>query len=235
MENYLKEINSVLGVVGSFICLSDGSIGAQALPDIFDAADVEAAAQIATQTLYALETSGQRIVETDLVYGQGRLLLKNLRGGILAIVCTRNINIPLLNLTANGIAKKLASELKPVRPVPAAAVSESAVIEPPPSALPVKEVQPAPAQERAASPLPPPSTELADGWFFAELTRELTRVMGPVSSIIVEDEIDALKEKREVFPKARAGELVTRVSLAIHDQAKRAKFLQVMSDIMQRR
>ncbi len=139
MENHLKEINSVLGVVGSFVCLPDGSIAAKALPDKFDAASIETAARIATQTFNALETSGQRITDADLVYSQGRLILKNLRGGILVIVCARNINIPLLNLTANVTAKKLAAGLKPAKPAeptpkPAAAAPARTAAPPAPAA-----------------------------------------------------------------------------------------------------
>jgi predicted regulator of Ras-like GTPase activity (Roadblock/LC7/MglB family) len=286
MENHLKEINSVLGVVGSFICLPDGSIAGKVLPEAFDAASVETAARVLTQTLNALETSGQRIVETDLVYGHGRLLLKNLRGGILTIVCAHTINVPLLNLTANGIAKKIASELKPAKPVTAEAIASSAAnksagldvsageIRPAPaevtagSVSSANEIRPAPAEvtvdlevpseeiRRAQAEVPAdldvpseeiraaqaevparitaPPSELADDRFFNELTRELTRVIGPVSSIIVEDEIDTLKERRKAFPKSRAAELVARVSLAIHDEAKRGKFIQVMSTITQR-
>ena len=267
MENYLKEINAVLGVVGSFICLPDGRIAAQALPETFDAASAETAARVLSQTFNALETSGQRVVETDLVYGQGRLLLKNLRGGILTIVCARNINVPLLNLTANGIAKKIASELKPTKPVSTAAMPSTAEYKSPsldvlaegPRAAPAEktmgpdgtgeEVEPAPANPTvdmsSAEVIPlapaeapagsiPAQAELADDKFFAELTRELTRVMGPVSGIIVEDEIETLNEKREAFPKSREAELVARVSLAIHDEAKRGKFLQVMSTLVQK-
>jgi predicted regulator of Ras-like GTPase activity (Roadblock/LC7/MglB family) len=232
METYLKEINSVLGVVGSFVCLSDGSIGAKALPDEFDAASIEAAARVATQTLYALETSGQRITETDLVYGRGRLLLKSLRGGILAIICTRSINIPLLNLTANGIARKLSSELKPAKTGTVAAMPPSTAAQSTGSSLSIEEITPPPVDHSMVGPAAPP--ELADDKFFVELTRELTRVMGPVSSIILEDEIDELKEKREAFPKTRTAELVARLGMVIHDEAKRAKFLLVMSEIMQR-
>lgn len=147
MENHLKEINAVLGVVGSFVCLSDGSIAAKALPDQLDAAS---AARIATQTLSALDTSGQRIAEADLIYAQGRLVLKNLRGGVLVIVCARNINLPLLNLTANIAAKKLAAEIRPPRsaapePVPApAAPAPAAAPKAQTAELPVSSVTPTP-------------------------------------------------------------------------------------------
>ncbi len=154
MENNLKEINAVLGVIGSFVCLSDGSLAAKALPVTFDATRVEFAARVAAQTLNALETSGQRVVDADLVFGQGRVVLKNLRGGILVIVCTRNINIPLLNLTANVAAKKIAAEFKP-KPAPPA----------PKAAVPATPTKAAAAFAVAPSPL------------FTELEQETKRLL----------------------------------------------------------
>ena len=229
MENHLNDINAVLGVVGSFVCLSDGSLVAKALPDKFDAASVEVAARLAAQTLNALEVSGQRVVDADLVYGQGRLVLKNLRAGILVIVCARNINIPLLNLTANVVTKKIAPELRAPKAASAAGVPPtSATIELPPSP-PVAAETPGPMLEVASDSTIPPS-ESVNGNFLNELIRELNRMIGPAGSVVVEDEIDALKETRDRFPKSRAAELVERVSLVIHDGSKRARFKQVMSE-----
>lgn len=116
MDQLLKEINAVHGVIGSLICRSDGSVAAFALPESFDATQVDTAARIASQTFNALEASAQRVWEADLVFGQARLVLKNLMTGVLVIVCQRNINVPLLNATANVVAKKIAADLKPVKP-----------------------------------------------------------------------------------------------------------------------
>ncbi len=138
MENYLKEINAVLGVAGSFICLTDGRIAASALPDQFDASSVNATAHVASQTFQALETTGQRVNEVDLVYDKGRLIVKNLRGGALAILCSRSVSLPLLNLTANVVVKKLTTELKP-----------------PKSSAPAPAARPVPAP--AAKPIAPPA------------------------------------------------------------------------------
>lgn len=132
MENQLKEINAVLGVTGSFVCLSDGTIAAQAMPDSIGAAQLELAARVVSQTVQALEASGQRVSEADLVYDKSRLILRNLRGGVLAILCSRAINIPLLNFTANLAVKKLTTELKLARsPASGAASKPSAPSAPP--------------------------------------------------------------------------------------------------------
>ena len=116
MENLLKEINAVHGVIGSFICRNDGSVAALAVPESLTATQIDTAARIGSQTFNALEATGQRVWEADLVFGQARLVLKNLMTGVLVIVCQRNINIPLLNSTANTVAKKIAADLKSTKP-----------------------------------------------------------------------------------------------------------------------
>jgi predicted regulator of Ras-like GTPase activity (Roadblock/LC7/MglB family) len=155
MEAILKEINGVIGVTGSFVCLNDASIAAQAVPASFDAAGVALAARIANQTFQALETSGQRIAEADLSFDQARVVLKNLRVGVLVILCARTINLPLLNLTANAAIRKLTEELKPVKAsvkVPAAA---------PPASEPVPAILPTPT---VSAPIHPLFVELESEW-----------------------------------------------------------------------
>ena len=130
MENWLKEINVVHGVIGSFICRNDGSVAAWATSESLSETQIDTAARIASQTFNALEASGQRVWEADLVFGQSRLMLKNLMTGVLVIVCQRNINLPLLNSTANVVAQKIAAELKPAKPEIAPAPASASLGEP---------------------------------------------------------------------------------------------------------
>jgi len=137
MERILEDINAVVGVTGSFVCDSDGTLVACALPSVFDEASFLPAARTILQTIEGLETTRRRRVhELDLVFREGRMVVKNLRVGCLYVLCVRTINVPLLNLTANVAAKKLTEVLKekePPRPStppsPAEEVGEAAAIE----------------------------------------------------------------------------------------------------------
>ncbi|MCI0474706.1 MAG: hypothetical protein L0Y55_00510 [Anaerolineales bacterium] len=151
MEHILKEINAVLGVQGSFVCLNDGTIAAHALPDKYTGEQIQLAARITSQTFQALEMSGQRVAEMDWVYSGGRLVIKNLRGASLVILCARNINLPLLNLTANVAAKKIATEIK-TKSAPAPVVKQPAVAAPTTPAPAVAVTEP-PASAPAPNPL----------------------------------------------------------------------------------
>ena len=129
MEQLLADINAVAGVKGSFVCDAEGALVARALPAPFDETRILPAARTILQTIEGLETTRRRKVqELDILFRDARMVVKNLRVGCLYVVCARNINVPLLNLTANLCAKKLTEMLKQPRPettgAPAVAVAE---------------------------------------------------------------------------------------------------------------
>jgi predicted regulator of Ras-like GTPase activity (Roadblock/LC7/MglB family) len=121
METILKDINAVVGVTGSFVCDDEGHIMARLMPDIFDENLLSPVARTIAQTIAGLKVARRRKVgDVDLLYDQGRLIVKSLEEGCLCILCVKRINVPLLNLTANLAAKKLEEKLKgpkPARPV----------------------------------------------------------------------------------------------------------------------
>ncbi len=134
MERILQDINAVVGVTGSFVCDREGMIVARAMPSVFDENTLSPAARTVSQTIEGLETTRRRKVnELDLVYHEGRMVVKNLREGCLCILCVRNINVPLLNLTANVAARKLSQMLKDREPTspsaPARAAEKVIVVE----------------------------------------------------------------------------------------------------------
>ena len=90
---------------------------AQALPSPFDETMLLPAARTMLQTIEGLETTRRRrIHELDIVFHDARMVVKNLRVGCLYVVCARNINVPLLNLTANVAARKITDMLKTAHP-----------------------------------------------------------------------------------------------------------------------
>ncbi len=127
MEDILKEINAVMGVTGSFVCNEEGQVLASALHGIFDEAMLWVVGRTTVQTVDGLQTARRRKVgDIVLIYTGGRFIIKNLGQGCLCILCMRRINVPLLNLTANVAARRLAEMLRekgaegPVRAEPRA-------------------------------------------------------------------------------------------------------------------
>ena len=113
MKEILKDINAVVGVTGSFVCDAEGQVVARLLPDIFDKALLSPVGRTVAQTIAGLElTRRRKVSDLDLLYREGRLVVKNIRKGYLCILCVPAVNVPLLNLTANAAARKLTRQIK---------------------------------------------------------------------------------------------------------------------------
>jgi hypothetical protein len=68
--------------------------------------------------------------------------------------------------------------------------------------------------------------------FFASLNEEIVEILGPLGPMVIADEIDALGETQESFPRTKVAELVNRVSAEIDDEDKQQRFQQVMLDML---
>jgi hypothetical protein len=87
--------------------------------------------------------------------------------------------------------------------------------------------------EVAPGSVPVPSATVGDV-FFKEISYELTFAMGPLASMVIEDEIAALGEKRESFPRERLADLVEHISASIKDEQRRLEFQRVMLEAMRK-
>lgn len=65
---------------------------------------------------------------------------------------------------------------------------------------------------------------IIDDSFFVELQTELTKVMGPIARIIINETLSAFQESRDAFPKDLAKSFIRTVSDQITDEEKREQF-----------
>jgi predicted regulator of Ras-like GTPase activity (Roadblock/LC7/MglB family) len=120
METILKDINAIVGVTGAFVCDDEGQILARLMPNVFDTNLLSPVGRTMAQTIAGLKIARRRKVgDVDLLYDQGRLIVKSLDEGYLCILCACRINVPLLNLTANVAVKKLGQRIKELRAIAA--------------------------------------------------------------------------------------------------------------------
>ncbi len=73
-----------------------------------------------------------------------------------------------------------------------------------------------------------PPRPTVNGAFIEQITTELARAIGPLAALTLEDEIAALDEIQESFPRERIPELIEHLGQAIPDDARRLRFQQVM-------
>ncbi len=154
LSDYLREVNSAPGVGGSLLFSGDGEVLAAAMPEGYSEASQATMAYNTARSIAALEASRRRVQELDLTFRERRLIIKNLRPGHLALLCTRTVNLPLLNLSITPTVKKITAELKgkaaaaAPKPAPAPAA--------PKAAAPVVETEPAVIETEPAVVAPPP-------------------------------------------------------------------------------
>ena len=141
METILKDINAVVGVTGSFVCDGEGQIVARLMPNVFDDNLLSPVGRTMAQTIAGLKVAQRcKIGNIDLVYDEGRLIVKSIDEGCLCILCVKRVNTPLLNLTVNVAAKKLEEKFKEPKPV-------QPVVEAEPEPVPEPEPEPEPARK----------------------------------------------------------------------------------------
>jgi predicted regulator of Ras-like GTPase activity (Roadblock/LC7/MglB family) len=146
MEIILKDINAVVGVTGSFVCDGEGQVLAKALPGVFDEAMLSPVGRTMAQTIAGLRIARRRKVgDLDLLYDQGRLIVKSVEEGCLCILCVRRINVPLLNLTANVAVRKLEEKIRSTK--------STTIAEPVAKPEPAPEPEPEPASKMTRAEL----------------------------------------------------------------------------------
>ena len=87
-----------------------------------------------------------------------------------------------------------------------------------------EEKTPSTESQTTPSNVPDNARELVSPDLFQRMTGELTKVMGPMASMIVRDHVVALGESMERFPKTRLTELVKGLSEEIGDEKLRVGF-----------
>jgi predicted regulator of Ras-like GTPase activity (Roadblock/LC7/MglB family) len=112
VENILADIDGVIGVRGSFVVNADGKVISTTLPSSYDDSELSAAGGILQKTIEGLQiASGRESIEMNLLFSDGRLVVKSADKGCLVMLCVPEINVALLNLTANIAVRKISEQM----------------------------------------------------------------------------------------------------------------------------
>lgn len=224
MQAILAELGALMGVKGSFVCARDGALLARAMPNGTNDAGLAAIGRSLMQTLTGLEVDRRkRPTEMGFTYADALLLVKNIGTGCLCVLCTRQANFAMVNMTANLAARKVKDALASATaaPVIAAAPGTSAAAVEAPPASPSADAQ-------AAAPVVCLSPDQV-----TQVEHELARAVGPVAMLVVEEAAGAVGGTRESVPVASAADWLERLAGEIPDEAKRAQFLQAARQLVQ--
>ena len=78
----------------------------------------------------------------------------------------------------------------------------------------------------------PPPEKVVGREFLKRVAEELAKALGPIASVIVDDQIAEMGQQRNAFPRNKASELVEAVSSEITDEGKRIRFQRSMLEIL---
>jgi predicted regulator of Ras-like GTPase activity (Roadblock/LC7/MglB family) len=104
----LATLKDVAGIAGSFVCTREGRLVAREIPALFEDAVL---AEAGSRLLRVSETfaAGGDEIETAVVrYGEHRLYLKSVDGGLLCIVVAGPVNMPALRMAANLVGRRIS-------------------------------------------------------------------------------------------------------------------------------
>jgi hypothetical protein len=68
--------------------------------------------------------------------------------------------------------------------------------------------------------------------FFSRLNDELVEIMGPMAPLIIDEAVAALGESKSSMPRAKVAALIERIGSEIDSANKRARFQQLMLDLL---
>ena len=110
MQDILRHINNVEGVIGSAVFNEKGAVVSHAFPPLIDAEALKRAAELTLECVHGLQIA-QTLEVLDLRYAEGRIIIKTFPGAMLSLLCAKNVNLQVLNITLNLAVKKLESLL----------------------------------------------------------------------------------------------------------------------------
>ncbi len=232
----LTDLNKVAKVYGSFVNNDNDELVAYNMPDEFTPSMLKEAGRISLQGFQGIESTGYQVKRIDLEFEKYRLINSRIKGGIISVLCSKNISLPLLNLTFNVISRKIEDALN------SGNVSPVTITEEKPKPKPVQTSEPKPQPQKVEPKVEEPkkeepkpqkeepqkSSKYVPKTFFDTLEEEFTKKIGPMAKFIIDDYIDEMGENREKFPPARVNELITKISTEIDKRTERGKFKQKM-------
>jgi predicted regulator of Ras-like GTPase activity (Roadblock/LC7/MglB family) len=110
MQDILRHINSVEGVIGSAVFSEKGTVLSHAVPPLIDISALKRASDLTLECLHGLQIA-QTLELLDLRYAEGRIIIKTFSGAMLYLLCAKNINLQVLTITLNLAVKKLEALL----------------------------------------------------------------------------------------------------------------------------
>jgi predicted regulator of Ras-like GTPase activity (Roadblock/LC7/MglB family) len=128
VRSSLATLKDVAGIAGSFVCTQSGRLIAREIPALFEDAVLAEAGSRLLRIGETFAASGDELEVAVVRYGENRLYLKSIAGGMLCIVVAGPVNMPALRMAANLVGRRIAPAVSRAHSELPAVVSESAPV-----------------------------------------------------------------------------------------------------------
>jgi predicted regulator of Ras-like GTPase activity (Roadblock/LC7/MglB family) len=133
VRSSLATLRDVAGIAGSFVCTQSGRLIAREIPAMFEDAVLAEAGSRLLRIGETFAAGGDDLEFAVIRYGENRLYLKAVSGGMLCIVVAGEVNMPALRMAANLVGRRIAPAVGRAD----AELPPPAIDAPPPRATPV--------------------------------------------------------------------------------------------------
>jgi predicted regulator of Ras-like GTPase activity (Roadblock/LC7/MglB family) len=144
----LATLKDVAGVAGSFVCTSSGQLLAREIPAVFEDRVLGEAGARLLRMGEAFAAAGDDLDMAVVRYGEQRVYLKWISGGLLCVVVSGRVNMPALRMAANLVCRRIATAVAQAQ----AASLPAPVDESAPAASAIVPSVPAPSAPRTSYP-----------------------------------------------------------------------------------
>jgi predicted regulator of Ras-like GTPase activity (Roadblock/LC7/MglB family) len=131
IEETLRSLRDVQGVLGSFVVAGTGALVARDLPAVFDG-DLFAEVGPRVIRLYETFLAGNEELDSAMLrYAEHKLYLRKMTWGVVGILSNVSVNLPALRMVANLVVRKIDPDVgaPPSRLTPAPPAIETPVLE----------------------------------------------------------------------------------------------------------
>jgi len=129
----LVALKDVYGIAGSFVVARGGYVVARELPAMFDDLTLTEAGTRLALLQETFAAVGDRLDSAVLRFADHKIYVKPLSAGALCIVTVGGVNMPVLRMAANLVARRIAPVLEPIaddEPTPAETTSPELAMPP---------------------------------------------------------------------------------------------------------
>ena len=114
----LATLKDVGGITGSFVCTGSGQLVAREIPALFEDGVLAEAASRMIRISETFAANGDELETAVARYGDNRIYLKAIAGGLLCVVVAGPVNMPALRMAANLVGRRIGSAVARVQADP---------------------------------------------------------------------------------------------------------------------